>query len=568
MTRFGIAKPARPRILDAARLLAAMRSSGLASSALAAAALLAAYVLLEWISFIHEFQGLPVTPWNPGLGLMFALMVFAGPRGALVLFVGSLCAELFLLQSDLAWPVIATLSALTAASYACVAEVLRRHLNFDAGLTHLRDVLLLLAAGLAGAAMSAIFLAATLVLSGELASRDVVHASLPLLVGDVIGIAVMAPLLLRFLFHRSGTAAFARLVALAPEGAVHVAIIAAGLAVVTATESTGGFSFFYVLFLPVVIAAVRHGLDGACLGLAVTQFGLVALVHIYDYDARAFTELQALMFVLTATGLIVGVIVSERRNSEHRVREAEARIKDKEAIAAQAARFNLVSGLTSSLAHEINQPMTAARALARSAQAILQTPGGDLARAGNNLAGLIAHIDHASAVVRRMREFLRRGRLDVGPIALPGMIEEALNLIRAEAAAHRIRILLDAPDSLPVVQGDRVQLEQVVLNLVRNAIEAIAASERGHGSVRIVARALDGPGRVEIGVIDDGPGIAEEIASRLFDPLTTSKQEGLGLGLPICMSIVESHGGRLWLQSRAAGAAEFRFSLPLETPGA
>jgi two-component system sensor kinase FixL len=270
------------------------------------------------------------------------------------------------------------------------------------------------------------------------------------------------------------------------------------------------------------------------------------------------------MFVLTATGLIVGVIVSERRNSDQLARQAEARLKEREAVAAQASRFNLVSGLASAVAHEINQPMTAVRALARSVQHILSTPGGDLERARANMTTMIAQVDHASEVVRRVREFIRRGRLQIGVLDVRSMLEEALTLIRPQGSANGVRIELDVPADLPSIQGDRVQLEQVVLNLVRNAIEALVVKRQDGGCIQITARAYDAPARLEVGVMDNGPGVDDDVAERLFVPLTTSKDEGLGLGLAICVSIVESHGGRLWLESRQAGATEFRFSLPLD----
>jgi signal transduction histidine kinase len=176
---------------------------------------------------------------------------------------------------------------------------------------------------------------------------------------------------------------------------------------------------------------------------------------------------------------------------------------------------------------------------------------------------MIAQIDHASGVVRRMRDFLRRGRPHVSTIDIRSMLEEALILVRAEAAANQVRIELDASKDLPAIHGDRTQLEQVVLNLVRNAIESIAGARKADGRIGIAAYRLDAPPHVEIGVSDNGPGVDCKLADRLFEPLATSKEAGLGLGLPICLSIVESHGGRLWLHSREAGATEFRFSLPL-----
>ena len=135
------------------------------------------------------------------------------------------------------------------------------------------------------------------------------------------------------------------------------------------------YKFFSLLFLPVVVAAVRHGIDGSCLALAATQLGLVALLHQYGYDAAAFTEFQIVMLVLTMTGLLVGVVVSERRAGRLRGAPGRGAPQAKQAEASHAARFNLVSGMASALAHEINQPMTAARALARSAQQILRHAG-------------------------------------------------------------------------------------------------------------------------------------------------------------------------------------------------
>ena len=163
-----------------------------------------------------------------------------------------------------------------------------------------------------------------------------------------------------------------------------------------------------------------------------------------------------------------------------------------------------------------------------------------------------------------MRVFLRRGRPHVRIIDTRSMLEEALTLVRTEATAKQVHVELDASNDLPTVHGDRIQLEQVVLNLVRNAIEAITEAGQSDGCVRGAARRLAAPPRVEIGVLDNGPGVDDHIANHLFDPLATSKEEGLGLGLPICVSIVESHGGRVWLHSRDAGSTEFRFSLPLD----
>ena len=530
--------------------------------AAASALVLFVYIGLEWASFIHEYKGVPITPWNPGLGVVFALMVYVGPQAGLLLFAGTVAAEIFVLQTNLDLPIVVAIGLLTSASYAGIAVLTRRALKFDVAFTHLRDVLVLLAAGLIGAAATALLLTGLLVIWGPLELRDFQNAAFPLLVGDAIGITVVTPLLLRFVFHRRVLASN-QLHSFLLDGIFYGSLILSALLMIGAT-GIGGYTWFYLLFVPVVAAALRRGLDGACLSLAATQFGLVGILQLHGYDERVFTQFQILMIVLTATGLIVGVVVNERRHADRLTREAETRLKQKETEAAQAARFNLVTGMASALAHEITQPMTAARALARSAQHILQAPDGDLARARGNLATLIAQIDHAADVLRHVRDFLRRGSPHLSTIDVRAMIEEAMILIRPEAVARHVRIDLDIGSDLPLLHGDPVQIEQVILNLVRNAMEAIG-HER-NGLIQIVAQRFDPPLRVEFAIVDNGPGVPAEMADRLFNPLITSKNEGLGLGLSICESIVTSHHGRIWLQSSEPGRTEFRFSLPVNSP--
>lgn len=524
------------------------------------AALLLAYVGLEWVSFIHEYKGVPITPWNPGLGLLFAFMVLRGARYGLLLFAGVLIAELAVLRTDLGWFVVVCISVIISAGYAAVAVAVRRQLRLDVGLTRLRDVVELLIATLVGSAAIAVLISSVLVADQQIGLSDVMVASWPLLVGDVIGILVMTPLVLR-LAQRRPTGLVRDVIPLLPETIVFVVAVALCLWIIVAPHT--GFHFFYLLFLPVGVVAVRYGLDGACLALAFTQFALVGLLHLYGYDAIAFTEFQILMLVLSSTGLIVGVVVSERQHAAQTLREYEAMLRLKEAEVAQATRLNLVSSMASTLAHEINQPMTAARALARSAQELVRG-NRDLARADTNLSNLIAQIDHAGGVVRRMRDFLRRGRPHVSTVDLQDLMDEVLMLLRLHASENSVQVTVDLAEGLPAIYADRVQLQQVMLNLINNAIDSVAAGGCTERKVHVRVTLAQEARAVQVSVTDTGPGIAADIADRLFQPLTTSKQGGLGLGLSICATIVESHGGRIWLQSRAP--TEFRFTLPTAGP--
>ncbi len=527
--------------------------------------LLMVFVALEWLSSIHEFMSVPITPWNPGLGVVFAFMLLLGPTFGLVLFAGVILAELLVVRTDLQWSMIVAIAAIIALVYGTASIVIRLVLRVDTGLYHLRDLIVLLAASVTAAVMTSALVALVLLIDHRIALDNVLIASTPLLVGDVIGIAVMTPLTLRLVMLLQGRASLSGYSgSLALEIAIYAIVACLALWVIIGGAGANGLKYFYLLFVPVVLAAVRHGFDGACIALAVIQFALVGLMHYFGYDAQAFTEMQTLMLVLTGTGLIVGAVVSERQNAAHRMQIAEQQLREKEAEAGQAARFSLVSGMAAALAHEINQPMTAARALARSVQHILEAQTPDLTRANSNITNVIAQIDHASSVMRRMRDFLRRGRPHVSTFDVAEMLNDTLELARPDAVSRGIDLSVQQAEKLPLAHGDRIQLQQVVLNLVRNAVEAITDSGRKDGCVVLAASAAATPPRIEISVSDNGPGVAPDFAKGLFEPLTTSKHEGLGLGLSISQTIVESHGGRIWLQSGEPGRTEFRFSLPLE----
>src|SRR5215475_13570780 len=188
---------------------------------------LAAYIILEWASFIHVHKGLPITPWDPGLGVAFALMIRGGPLSGLILFAGMVVAETLVLRNDVDWPTDLGVAAITATSYASVAALVQRYFRIDADLTHLRDVLMLLAAGLAGALLNTVLLSAFLLAVGQFDIGDVLQVGRPLLIGDTIGIAVVTPLLLRFRTRERFEPR--RLLSSAPEIALYLLLIGLAL---------------------------------------------------------------------------------------------------------------------------------------------------------------------------------------------------------------------------------------------------------------------------------------------------------------------------------------------------
>jgi integral membrane sensor domain MASE1 len=201
---------------------------------------LVAYVILAWVSFIHVHKGLPVTPWDPGLGVVFALMVFAGPQAGFILFGGIVIAEVVVLRNEVEWPVIIGIGVITSLSYASVAAFARQFLRIDVGLFHLRDVLMLLAAGLAGAVIDTALLTLFLLVVGQLDSHDIVQVFSPLLIGDAIGIATVTPLLLR-LASRQRSIGLGGALCLVPECALYLVVIGAALWAIGGSENLYGF---------------------------------------------------------------------------------------------------------------------------------------------------------------------------------------------------------------------------------------------------------------------------------------------------------------------------------------
>jgi two-component system, LuxR family, sensor kinase FixL len=549
--------------IGSVRSILPVRPAQAVSSVATAGGLLLIWVLLDWLSSTHSYKGSLITPWDPGVGLLFAIIVRGRIFHGLTLFAGVVCAEFIVRRAELGVPVTLASAAIIASTYTTAATLARYHFSVDVELARLRDIVILILTGMSGALVVAVLLPLLLIADGRFGVDDFLPSLLRGFVGDAIGIAVVSPLTLRLWYLRHQLTP-ARIMSVLPEASLYAALIAGSLWVILQTSSQHGSDFFYLLFLPVIMAAVRQGFDGACVSLLVTQIGLVLLLQRYSFDAATFTEFQTLMFALTATALSVGAIVSEREQARLAFQDAEERLKRKEADAIRAGRFSLVSAMASTLAHEINQPVTAARALARSVQHLLRGATPDLLRADHNLTTLVGEIDAAGNIVRRIREFLQRGPL-MGDVDVRGLLEDVLVLVEQEAASADVRIDVVVEDDLPPLRADRGQLEQVLLNLVRNSIDAILGARMRPGHIRLTAQRSGRPADVLISVRDNGPGISADIAGRLFEPLTTSKHDGLGLGLSICETIAAAHGGRIWLEATGADATEFRLTVPFKS---
>ncbi len=229
---------------------------------------------------------------------------------------------------------------------------------------------------------------------------------------------------------------------------------------------------------------------------------------------------------------------------------------------AHAGRVSMMGQLAASLAHEINQPLGAILRNAEAAELYLQQAPPDLDEIGAILADIRSDDERAGQVIDRMRGLLKRQTLDRRRLALGEVVAEVAALVRVDAATRQVKVDLEVPDDLPPVEGDRVHLQQVLLNLILNGMDALNGAAATDRRVSVAVR-RDGGQTVEIAVNDTGPGIPAEALAHVFDPFFTTKPTGMGMGLAISRTIVEAHGGRIWAENPHGGGAAFRFTLPI-----
>jgi len=246
------------------------------------------------------------------------------------------------------------------------------------------------------------------------------------------------------------------------------------------------------------------------------------------------------------------VDVTERKRGEEAFRKTQTEL-------AHANRVATLGQLTASNAHEVNQPIGAARNHAASGLRFLTGNPPDLDKARKALESVMTNIDRSGEIIARIRAHkapARDGRLDINEV-----IREVIEFARGEAAKNGVSVHMQLAEGLPLIQGDRVQLQQVVLNLVLNAVEAMSSVDDAPRELSVGAERWEAD-EILVAVRDSGPGIGPEHLERVFDSFYTTKPSGIGLGLSICRSIVEAHGGRLWAEANEPGGAVFQFTLP------
>ena len=277
---------------------------------------------------------------------------------------------------------------------------------------------------------------------------------------------------------------------------------------------------------------------------------------------------QANCYEWTAAPVAVGdkvLLIGVDRDITART-EAEQRISRLQDEVAHAARIGTIGEVAAELAHELNQPLSSIANYAGGSARRLRSEAIVPAELAAILEQIAAQAVHAGEIVHRVADLVRRGEPRRAAVAVDDILRQVLVLVEFEVRRHGSAVRLDLGRDLPPIMADRVQLQQVVLNLVYNACEALQTAGR-EGQIVIRTASADAH-HVAVSVTDTGSGIDPETADRLFEPFYTTKAKGMGLGLAISRSIVEAHGGRLRYEADAAGGTTFAFTVPVaEEPG-
>jgi signal transduction histidine kinase/integral membrane sensor domain MASE1 len=305
-------------------------------------------------------------------------------------------------------------------------------------------------------------------------------------------------------------------------------------------------------------ANARAGYDGIMSVLECTSSGFTLE---YSSDERLGKQWW-MMSVVPLKSPEGGAVITHTDISTRKRAELEAQ-RGRDELA-HATRVWVMGELTASLSHQLNQPLTGIVGNAHAARRFLEAAPPNLAEVHQILEDIIADAQRASDVTRAVRDMLRKDVSELELLDVNDVVRDTAMLVTSQAILHNVALRLQLAPSLPLVRGKRVQLRQVVLNLLMNAFEATDEQAGGAKIVIVRTEPKDVTG-VQVAVVDTGCGLPEEAADQIFEPLFTTKESGvgMGMGLPIARAIVEAHGGTMWATGRPAGGTVFHFTIPL-----
>jgi two-component system sensor kinase FixL len=499
-----------------------------------------AYVLLNWLSIISSTPSFGIVPWSPETGLLFAAFLIFG-RQLWPYVLVALAVSNLLLRSELPLSVQMLSPIIVGGGYALSLNWIQQsRWQLDIKLASFRDILILEGIAIVSATFVAMASVASLTVAGMISPSEVPYNIFRYALGDLIGVSIITPFLL-ILANAGG------LPKITLEAAMQGLAILAALVFAFGFTSLPHFRLFNLMFFPIIWIALRHGLKGAALGLVVTEVGLVVALLILGPQLSGITTYQSLMLVLAFTGLAIGGLVTDRRRFEQELRLNQESVS-------QIFRLGSAGEVTTAIAHEINQPLTAISNYTRLVQEYLVSGQGDRTVAIEAASKVASQVERTAAVVRNLRDFIRLGRRQISEQSPHLLIREVLDLLEPNLQRAGASVKVAIARDIQNAAVDRLQIEQVLMNIISNAVEAMVDNDSSRERlIKIGARNISG-NRIEIEVADSGPGFPTGFDLRKSGIRTSSKKDGLGVGLSLSQTIIEGHGGELLLSSNDKGA--------------
>ena len=513
----------------------------------------AIYVALDRVSFFQVLQGTCFTPWNPPPAASLALLVIYGLHFAPWLFVAGVISDAVVVGCPVGIPATLVTNAVVAMGYTGVAAALRHFTHADQGFPRVVDIVYLLLIACAGTFAVAGLAVFALVMMNGLVPILAYPSLWHFFIGDLTGIVGLLPAVLTILQARE------RWKEVPPaartfDGAVFVFGLMLALSMIFGVASSKELQFFYLLLLPVVWIGARHGLAWCAIAISITQLALLSTIAVVGYSSADFLAYQILSLAVAAAGLILGAVVTERQRAELYVRQHQAELY-------RTARLTTAGALGAAVVHEISQPLATLATYAHVCRRLITASPINFELLHQTMAKLESEVRRTGGIVERLRDFLSRSEPRWCPLDLADMAREVVAALADTARSLGVTVRIDARP-LAKIAADSVQLEQVLVNLIRNAIEAAGEFSDREKCVWIRLRQVDEES--ELTVEDNGPGVPTELAERLFQPFETSKQRGMGLGLSLSREIAKAHGGRLLRDATVTTGARFVLRLPCD----
>lgn len=514
----------------------------------------AAYIAIERATFVYQLEGLGITLWGPAAGLSVALLAAGGLSFAPFVCLASLLSDYVVYLGPRGALASTGTSLVLMLGFSGIALALKGSTLLSLR-PKVRDALAFLVLIPLATAIIALLYCSVLFASNLLSSWRFVISVRNFWIGDTVGIVTILPAAGVALATKPGHGlGFIRANLTSILGLI--VGIGGALWLVFGVGGANGYQFFYVFFLPIIWAAVRWGYAPVPLTLLCAHILLATLAMKLGYAAFDFMAFQMLMLVLSATGLILGAAIAEGRCAEERLRAQQLEL-------ARAARHAIVGATGTAIAHEISQPLASATTYVHAARRLLRNTAQDLSAIAAALDNAAGEAQRARETLERVRDYVSSGQLHLAEVDVERSASKVMHFVNRDAKAQGIHIDVQCGKHLPSVVCDRVQLEQILLNLVTNAVDAAAQAKNG---TKVDVRILQKRDRVQIRVEDDGPGISGEMASRLFEPFETSKTSGMGLGLTLVRQIVEAHAGEIRWGAVEPHGAWFTVELPVDGP--